>query len=390
MTPVAETMGGPVGAAVAALIAGLILLANERRARERLLPAIALGVLAAAVAMPAGARLDGAAWVIGLVVGALAYAAEDLLHTECALKLMWVMASALALSWAGLELLTLATGTPMVNEQWAVLQLGLEPRFLWNTALPLTLLVGLVLLGGAPFHFWVADMFQGVRPWLAPIAVAALQVTGAEWLSLRLEGIDRFPAGATLVSDLLRIAALAAFIAGAATLLVQRRPERRVGTLASLNGGLVLAVVASRHELAALGLERWAAHLVLALTGASTLSRFLPVSGQQPAPGAPFLRRHPLAGAAGLYAFASLAGVPGTPGALLWLDTARAVADRGPAALLAILIAAWLAALIVTMRQVREAFGIAVPGSRPSAAPGHARAALWIAGVVLVGMMWRR
>jgi NADH:ubiquinone oxidoreductase subunit 2 (subunit N) len=31
-------------------------------------------------------------------------------------------------------------------------------------------LVGIVLLGGAPFHFWVADLFQG--------APAALEVAG--------------------------------------------------------------------------------------------------------------------------------------------------------------------------------------------------------------------
>src|SRR2546422_4553724 len=36
-------------------------------------------------------------------------------------------------------------------------------------------LVGVVMLGGAPFHFWPADLFQGARPWLAPLAVAGIQ-----------------------------------------------------------------------------------------------------------------------------------------------------------------------------------------------------------------------
>jgi NADH:ubiquinone oxidoreductase subunit 2 (subunit N) len=377
--------GTMLACAVAALGAGILLLGLERRAG--LLPALALGTLAAAIATPVFGGLHSAPIVVALVVATLARHPDELLHGECALKLMWVMGSALALSWAGLELLTMATGTSAPLEQWAVLGLGLEPRFLWNTALPLSLLVGLVLLGGAPFHFWVADVFQGVRPWLAPIAVAALQVTGAAWLSARLDGIERFRPGAELASGLLRIAAFAALAAGAATLLVQRRPERRIGTLASLNGALGLAVIASRHELAALGLERWAAHGVLALTGASTLARFLPVSSPTPVPGAPLLRRHPLAAAAGLYAFGSLAGVPGTPGCLLWLDAARVTAIGGPPSLLLILIAAWLAALTVAVRQLREALGVPASGPRPSAVPLRARLALVTAGGMLLVLL---
>src|SRR4030065_472856 len=124
----------------------------------------------------------------GLAVALLARDRDDLLHSECALKLGWVMVPALALSWAGLELLTLATGTPVVLEQWAVLDLGLDPPFLWSTALPLSLITGLVLLGAAPFHFWVADAVHGSRPWFAPLAVVALQLAGGGWI---LVGVPR-------------------------------------------------------------------------------------------------------------------------------------------------------------------------------------------------------
>jgi hypothetical protein len=72
---------------------------------------------------------------------------------ECALKMLWVMGASLALE--------------------------LAPPALWTAALPLSLLAGLVMLGGAPFHFWPADLFQGARPWFAPLAVAALQSLGA-------------------------------------------------------------------------------------------------------------------------------------------------------------------------------------------------------------------
>ena len=304
-----------------------------------------------------------------------------------------MLGPALALSWAGLSLLTLATGTPVALEQWAVLQLGLDPRFLWSTALPLSLLGGLVLLGGAPFNFWVADVLQGVRPWLAAATVATLQISGAAWLCRRIEGIAGFPAGRELVADLLGVAAVVAFAAGAATLLVQRRPERRVGTLASLNGALMLAALATGRPPGPLALALWAGHLALALAGAGSVASFLPTFAG-PAPGAPLFRRHPWSGIAGLYAVASLAGVPGTPGALLWFESARALAVAGRTSLLLVMAIAWLAGLTAAMRQWRQAFGIATgEAPRPGVVPLQARLALWIAalGLVAVGALglWR-
>ncbi|MBI1795452.1 MAG: hypothetical protein HYR74_00200, partial [Candidatus Eisenbacteria bacterium] len=299
---------------------------------------------------------------------------------------------ALALSWAGLALLTLATGTPVAREQWAVLELGLDPRFLWNTALPLALLAGLVMLGGAPFHFWVADLLQGARPWIGAAGVVALQTCGAAWISQRLDGIVAFPAGRQVVSDEIGFAAIAAFGAGAATLLVQRRPERRVGTLASLNGGLVLAWFASGQPLDPVSFALWAGHLALALAGASTLARFMPTFVGQ-APGPPLFRRHPWSGIAGLYALASLAGVPGTPGAMLWLASARSLAQSGNTTLLLVMCAAWLAALTATMRQWRQAFGVPSPVAPSRSVPLAARASLWIGalGLLILGgtRLWR-
>jgi NADH:ubiquinone oxidoreductase subunit 2 (subunit N) len=389
------------GAALGMLIAGVVLLGMEERRRWGPVPLAVLTALALAIAYAPNAPSGWAPLAAGLVAAALARDRDDPLHAECALKLVWVMGPALALSWAGLSLLTLATGTPVAIEQWAVLQLGLDPRFLWNTALPLALIAGLVLLGGAPFHFWVADVVQGVRPWLAAPAVVTLQVSGAAWLSGRLEGISGFPAGRELVSELLGIAAFAAFAAGAATLLVQRRPERRVGTLASLNGALMLAALATGRPPGPAALAAWAGHLALALAGAATLARFLPTFAG-PAPGVPLFRRHPWTGIAGLFALASLAGVPGTPGSMLWLACARSLAAAGRTGLLLALAAAWLAALTAAMRQWRQAFGVSATatagGSAPAVPPSgtvavQARLALWIAtlGLVALGVarLWR-
>ncbi|OGF17986.1 MAG: hypothetical protein A2W00_02365 [Candidatus Eisenbacteria bacterium RBG_16_71_46] len=390
---------GALPAAIALLAAGL-LLALDRRGRAlgyALAPLAALLPFAAAVAAPGRGGPMWAALAVGLAVALLARDRDDLLHSECALKLVWVMVPALALSWAGLELLTLATGTPVVLEQWAVLDLGLDPPFLWSTALPLSLITGLVLLGAAPFHFWVADVFQGSRPWFAPLAVVALQLAGAGWILWRLGGVEAFAPAASLTGGLLGIAAGTAFVAGAATLLVQRRPERRVGTLASLHGALALAALAAAHggrasvAPAGAGLAAWGAHLALALTGASTLARFLPVASGAASPGSALLRRHPAAGVVGLFALLSLAGVPGTPGARIWLDVARDLAVAGRSWALLTLAGAWLAAFAVAMQQLREAFGVPVVSpslERPVPAP--ARAALWLAGAGLLalGVAW--
>ena len=71
---------------------------------------------------------------------------------------------------------------PMVIE-------GKVAGFLVAMAAPFVIGLALVLLGGAPFHFLVADILQGVRPWLAASAVVALQVSGATWPSQRREGV---------------------------------------------------------------------------------------------------------------------------------------------------------------------------------------------------------
>jgi len=396
-TPLALSTAGALGM----LVAGIVWLGTERRGWMALVPVVVLVALALAIANAPAAAAGGAPLVVGLVAATLARDRRDPLHAECALKLLWVVGPALALSWAGLLLLTLTTGTPVPVEQWAVLQLGLDPRSLWITALPLALLAGLVLLGGAPFHFLVADLLQGVRPWLAASAVVALQVSGATWLSQRLEGVIGFREGRDLVRSLLGFAAFAALAAGAVTLLVQRRPERRVGTLASLNGGLMLVVLATGRTPAPADLAAWAGHLALATAGSATIARFLPTFAGQ-APGAPLFQRHPWTGTAGLYAFASLAGVPGTPGSMLWLASARSLAAGNRTALLLVLAAAWVATLTASMRQWRQAFGVprahvredeawlAASGPAIGRVPIEARIAMWISalGLIAFGAFW--
>jgi formate hydrogenlyase subunit 3/multisubunit Na+/H+ antiporter MnhD subunit len=304
-----------------------------------------------------------------------------------------VVAPALALSWAGVHLLTLAAGTALPGEQWGVLALTIDPPTLWRTALPLSLLAGAVLVGAAPFHAWLADLLHGGRAWAAPLTAAALQGLGMAWLAARVAGVEAHPEAAALASGLLGFGATVAFVAGAATLVAQRRPERRVGTLASLQGGLVMASFAAAHAGAPLTMphaDAWAAHLVLALAGAGLVARFLPVAGG-PASAAALFRRHPLAGFMGLFALLSLAGVPGTPGARLWFETARALAHAGRVVPLYALGAAWVTAFVVAMREARAAFGVPAPAPpQPGEVPWPARAALWVAalGLVLFGIAW--
>jgi len=377
----------PLWSATLAAVAALALFGLERRGRAGIGPVAVVLVLAATASLAFAPLPAIAPLVVAVAIAALARDPDEILHSECALKMLWALGGACALSWAGHELLVLATGTAVVREQWAVLALGLEPTFLWSTALPLALLAGVVLLGCFPFHFWVADLFQGARPWLAPLVVAALQVSGALWLSTRLAGIESFQPGARLARGVLAQAVVLAFAAGGATLLVQRRPERRAGTLAGLQGGLMLAMLAVPHADPS-WLGRWAAHLVIALTGASTLTRFLPVSSDRPAAGAPLFRRHPWVAVIGCLPLLSLAGVPGLPGSLLWLEAARALVRAGHTWGAVAIAGAWILALAVGLRQVREAFGVAAAARPPQAAPAAARIALVAAGAGIAAIGW--
>jgi len=124
------------------------------------------------------------------------------------------------------------------------------------------------------------------------------------------------------------------------------------------------------------------------VTGASVLARFLPVSGGTARPGGALFRRHPAAGLAGWLATASLAGVPGTPGAWLWMRVARALATTGHLGLLLALGLAWLAAFAAVMRQARDAIGVPDPTPPPTrAVPWTARAALWIPALALIALI---
>lgn len=381
----------PAVAAGIALLSGALLMALARRHVLGMLPLVVLLPLAATVGLAPRFESAWPVLAVGMVVAALSRERSDLLHSECAIKLLWVMGVSIVLSGAGDMLLTLGTGTPIVTEQWAVLDLGSDADRLWSAALPLSLILGLVLLGGAPFHFWAADLFQGAPTWLGPLAVAALQVLGAGALLQRLDGVDAFPEGARMARLLLEWTALVALAAGAATLLAQRRPERRVGTLASLHGALVLATLAStRGSLPAEWFGPWAAHLVLALAGGATVSRFLPVSASSTGGPSVLFRRHPWSGTVGLFALLSLGGVPGTPGASLWLHAVQAaVAAQRPWLLFALALA-WLAAFATAARQLRESFGVYDRFEPPEAeVPWQARAAMWLSGgTLLAAVLW--
>jgi len=404
-----------VWAPALALLAAALRLGVDRRGRgTAMMPLVVLAPLAIAIAMFAGApgalRLAPihAVLAAGLVVAILARDRDDLLQSECALKLAWVLGASIALSWAGNEVLAAITGTRSNAEQWAVLQVPIASSDLWRVALPLGMLAGLVLMGVAPFHFWPADLFQGGRAWAAPLAASALQVTGAAWLLARLEGIESLPEARAVTFGLLSVTTGVALVVGAATLMQQRRPERRVGTLASLQGALALAILLGARGAAPGWFERWAAHLALALTGAGLLSRFLPVADGGSPLGGVLFRRHPLTALIGMLPVFSLAGVPGTPGSGVWLEAARALAATHHSGVLLLLGIAWLASFSTVMRQWRESAGLpaAPAATAPADAPGgssagqsaapqarvplSARAALWVAaiGVAALGVAW--
>jgi len=59
-------------------------------------PLVVLAALAGTIALAPRAGLSWPALSVGLVVAALARNRDDLLHSECALKLLWVMGGAIA------------------------------------------------------------------------------------------------------------------------------------------------------------------------------------------------------------------------------------------------------------------------------------------------------
>jgi NADH:ubiquinone oxidoreductase subunit 2 (subunit N) len=360
---------------------------------EAVVVGLTLVPLAVVVAWPALLLPARAALAAGLSVALLAHDPRDLPQTEVALKIMWVLTAAFALSWAGDALLAMASGSARAREQWPALALALDPYALWSAALSLSLMAGLVLLGGAPFHFWPGDLFHGARAHVAPFVAATLQLAGAAWLLRHLDGIAAFNDASVLVRSLLTLASAAALAGGAATLGYQTRPERRVGALVSLQGGLVLASLAAAPQREPFadhgGLALWAGHLLLAATGATLLSRFLPATAGPDERASVLFRRHPWTGVAGGYALLSLAGAPGTPGMHLWLDVARTLADhRRPGLLLGVMLA-WLAAFGVAALEIRRAFGSpdgSPPPDRP--VPRSLRAAMWMACGSLLVLLW--
>jgi len=384
---------------LAALGAATLVRRAHARAGENLpwIEAAVVGLtlvpLAVVVAWPGLLLPARAALAAGLSIALLAHDPRDLPQTEVALKIMWVLTAAFALSWAGDALLAMASGSARAREQWPALALALDPYALWTAALSLSMMAGLVLLGGAPFHFWPGDLFHGARAHVAPFVAATLQLAGAAWLLRHLDGITAFNDAAQLARSLLTLAAAAALAGGAATLGYQSRPERRVGALVSLQGGLVLASLAatpSREPFADHGgLALWAGHLLLAATGATLLSRFLPATAGPEERASVLFRRHPWSGAAGGYALLSLAGAPGTPGMYLWLDVARTLAtNRRPGLLFGVTLA-WLAAFGVAAFEIRRAFGSPDGSPAPGrAVPRSLRTAMWLACGSLLVLLW--
>lgn len=389
--------------AALALLAALLLrprAEGESRIAEVLNVALLLAALlplAALLRAPHATSAAGALLVWALALALLLREPRDAYASEAALKLAWVGGAALALSVAGELLLALSAGTARASEQGPALTLALDPYSLWAVALVLSMLVGVVLLAVVPFHFWAADLAQGAPLHVAPLLLAALPAMGAAWLVRRLADALGFPDGLHRIGAVLGGSAMLALIGGGASLVWQRRPDRRVGVLVGLQGALVMTALALEPgrapftSLAPDGLSAWAVHLALALTGALSFARFTPADTHALESPSVLFRRHPWAGAAACYALLSLSGAPGTPGALLWLRTARRAIDTGHSGWTLALAFAWVASVAMAASEVRRAYGIPGTGPAPEAeVPRRMRAALFAvaAGLALLGLAW--
>jgi len=133
------------------------MLSLERRGRfdvYELFTAAVLVPLAAAGALATGAGATGLVLVLGLVVALLARDRDSLLQSECAIKLLWWWVPRSPLSWAGVMLLALATGTRSCTSNGRCSRSASIPTSCGARRSRSRCCSGLVLLGVAPFHFW--------------------------------------------------------------------------------------------------------------------------------------------------------------------------------------------------------------------------------------------
>jgi NADH-quinone oxidoreductase subunit N len=204
--------------------------------------------------------------------------------------------------------------------------------------LGLMLALALILVGlgfkiaSVPFHVWAPDVYQGApTPVSAFLAVASKAAGIAALMRLFVFGGFSHPDVYPVTESAFALMGALSVILGSLAALTQRNVKRLLGYSSIANGGYILLGLSC---LSYRGVEAVALYLCVYLI--STLLAFFVLSKLGPALGGEDLnhlsglyRRSPLAAAALLLAFVSLAGIPPLVGFLGKLGIFAALWERG-------------------------------------------------------------
>ena len=229
-------------------------------------------------------------------------------------------------------------------------------------------LAGLVMLGGAPFHFWPADLFQGGRTWAYSLAAAALQIARSACSTNCWMASARCPGGRA-ADQRAAVGRGRRGAAGGAATPAAAAPARAARRHARESSRCARARHADRHT------QRTATHALARALGGDLAPRSparlgvaLPPGGRRDRIGRAGGAVHaltPLTGIVGLIGFFSLAGWNARR---VGMARSRALARRYPplrAARAAGL--AWVVAFSSAMRQWHEAAGACRGEPQPAA-----------------------
>ena len=392
-----------LGGAVTATLAGSYLAGHAEQQDEfyLLLLLAVLGAAVLAYAVHAASLLLGLE-LLGVASYALiAYPAERRPPVEAAFKYLVLSGSATATLLFGFALLYAGSGALGFADLAAAGALpGLAPAV--PVAGAALVLVGFAFkIAAAPFHLWVADVYEGapapVSGFLASVAKAAMLFA---LLRLFLEAdLFRFPA---LVQATALLAVLSMF-AGNWLALKQENVKRLLAYSSIAHAGYLLILFSAGAALSQRALAAEAALFYLVAYVPTTLAAFALLAQQSAARGgeellavddlAGLFWRQPLAAALFLVALLSLAGIPLTAGFFAKFYLFAAAAPGGHWVLLTALVAGsalgiyyYLRLVLVMTRRPAEAAPATCGASPPTASAPNGLFLGLIAVILVLGI----
>ncbi len=254
-----------------------------------------------------------------------------------------------------------------------------------RVSVALVTLVVWSLLGVVPLHQRFVDVAHGSSSASAGLLTAASMIVGGVFGGRVLSGAAASEAGSATLTSTLLLAGALTLVAAPLAALAQVRVGRLVAYLAATQGGLICVALATAPADAVL-----TATVISALTCATALLG-VTLATQHPAATwedwAGYGRHRPVVAAVFLYALASCAGLPATPGFVVRVLTARAAFFAGaPAVGLLCIVGSTLAAAPVVRLALFLFAKERAHNARSSTPPALAFFAM--AGVLVVLTVW--